>query len=411
MNHRRIVLPGRRWRVTLVTRPGRAHPYQLRITDRMTGLKVHEVLRGIGLRDRKRAYAAAAAREVALNEAPGGAAAAAVEWPEARRRLQDRASARAAWATRALLRQTLDRLERFILEISGRPIRWADQVDVTAAERFVAWRKAGGAGRPGVGGVTVNKDLRTLRAAWNALAREGAVASNPWQAVPNLKVMERIKTRLTGDQVRRLVRESSKGGTRFEACLAMALDTGMRSMELSHLSWQHVDLSGRTATVAEEACGWRPKDFQERRLRFSERTAGLLQELKAAATAAAVRAGGLTPDEAWQVLGRRRVFGQSGTARTDVWDRRFNRALQEACGRAGVPEVTCHGLRRSVARIAREAGAEGRDVQALLGHSSFSTTQSYIGDDQAEASARAFEALEGGRRADAAGPGRTRRGR
>jgi integrase len=46
--------------------------------------------------------------------------------------------------------------------------------------------------------------------------------------------------------------------------------------------------------------------------------------------------------------------------------------------RIGVPQVACHDLRRSYARLARKGGAQLEQLQLNLGHSSVETTQRYI---------------------------------
>ena len=55
--------------------------------------------------------------------------------------------------------------------------------------------------------------------------------------------------------------------------------------------------------------------------------------------------------------------------------------------------MTAHALRRTVARLANEAGAGIRDLKELLGHSNLSTTEIYIGREQEDAARRVRIAL------------------
>jgi len=88
-----------------------------------------------------------------------------------------------------------------------------------------------------------------------------------------------------------------------------------------------------------------------------------------------------------------RVFGTGNSPADDPYQRKFNALLEKARRVAGVPQVSCHDLRRTVARLANEAGASAKDLKEMLGHSSFATTMTYIGKEQEDASRRAHEAL------------------
>jgi integrase len=202
-----------------------------------------------------------------------------------------------------------------------------------------------------------------------------------------------VRTRLTLAQTSALLAESATRSIRFQACLGLDLDTAMRARELSHLTWQHVDLAARSLLITREPCGWEPKDHEEGVLWFSEETAKLLKKLYDAGRNEHVERG-LSAEEAAVLLSGSRVFGSGHSSLEDKWERAYNAELRACCRAAGVPEITSHGLRRSAARHAREAGAEARDIQAMLRHSSFSTTRLYIGDDQADAAHRAHRALQ-----------------
>ena len=171
------------------------------------------------------------------------------------------------------------------------------------------------------------------------------------------------------------------------------LDTAVRNGELCHATWQHVDLTALTITVAPEPGGWEPKDHQIRRAFFSPETGLLLRQWAAACRSSLVAREHIKPEKADEILQGCRVFGVGLSAGHDPYERTFNALLKKACSAAGTPEVTAHALRRTVARLANEAGAGIRDLKELLGHSNLSTTEIYIGREQEDAARRVRLAL------------------
>jgi integrase/recombinase XerD len=85
----------------------------------------------------------------------------------------------------------------------------------------------------------------------------------------------------------------------------------------------------------------------------------------------------------------RRAVVQSQPTRSDplaivfpVNERTFRSALARAAVRAGVPgRVSPHTLRHTFATLAHQAGASSRTVQALLGHRTIRSTETYLHTD------------------------------
>lgn len=81
----------------------------------------------------------------------------------------------------------------------------------------------------------------------------------------------------------------------------------------------------------------------------------------------------------------------------------IRKALDRALVRAGLPHIRVHDLRHTAATALLRAGGSLRDVQELLGHSSYALTAdvyAHIRDDQRKATAdrleRALDSMIGG---------------
>jgi len=387
------VLPGNRWRVTVVKIGKRL---VLRVRDRLLGQVVHETIRHLTLHQTAKAGDVAKRRQDFLNSGAPEAHEP-VEWAKAKVAGFKSLEARRRPATVACYRHVLAWLERYTAEAfparSG-GWRFVEQIDAGIAEGYVAWRRSHVRRVKRCGEATINRDLRHFRGFWTYLRRLKLAASNPWVEVPMLNAFEQERTRLTLQQVGRLVKAAKAKGPAFRAALALTVETGPRIAELSHVTWPHLDLGAGVWRITLEPCGWLPKGSRERSLRFSPATAGLLakwhSEQVRQLTAAEIPAA-----DAALVVDAGRVFGRGRTAGHDTWERDFNSNLRAACGAAGVPVVTCHGLRRTVGRLAKDAGAAALDIQDLLGHADFATTQAYIGEGQAAGARAAFEVMQG----------------
>lgn len=404
-----FVTGSRRYRVRVVTRRERKRPFQIDILDRLTGRRRRETVRDItSVRAKRQVHQRAAEREAELNsraDGPGGP----VPWADARERALAVVAAEKRPATLRAYKKVLNVLERYAEDVftcrqgaDGRRLQYVDQVTPAAARGFVSWRKAhglapGGKRQVAVRETTVNRDLRHLRSFWNQyFLTLGLAAENPWTDVRPLRPFRRHRTRLNRRQLDALLHEAENMDTRFHAALALAAETGPRIGELSHVTWAHINTATGAWLIIEEPCGWKPKGVEERMVGFTAETGRLLEDWRSARIAELVGQG-VSADDARLVVNAGPVFGRGTTAGEDPWEREFNRDLKKACLFAGVPPITCHGLRYTLGRLAAEAGATPWQVQAMLGHAAMATTLHYVGRDKPGAARAAFEALSGSR--------------
>ncbi|NEG95799.1 tyrosine recombinase [Bifidobacterium sp. SMB2] len=149
-------------------------------------------------------------------------------------------------------------------------------------------------------------------------------------------------------------------GMRDAAIVELLYATGIRVSELVGIDMDDVDFSARTVRVL-------GKGGKQRVVPFG---------------APAARALALWMERGRSVVLRsatngdgRAVFLGSRGGRLDP--RQARRVVHRAAAAAGVPDVGPHSLRHSAATHMLDGGADLREVQEMLGHSSLQTTQRY----------------------------------
>ncbi len=188
----------------------------------------------------------------------------------------------------------------------------------------------------------------------------------------------RIHT-LDAQQARALLAEA--GGTRWEALLAVALYTGMRSGEILALRWSDVDFGRRTARVEHSLT--RSKVIGDTKTAAGRRTISLpepcieaLRTYRARQAQERLAAGSL-----WQDNGMVFCTGQAGHSRTSVTypgspltARCVQIAYKNLLAKAGLPEMRLHDLRHASATLMLAGGVPVKVVSERLGHSKTSVT-------------------------------------
>jgi integrase len=229
-----------------------------------------------------------------------------------------------------------------VLEELAAPHRLTD-IDLRAVEKFVAARCKV------VSPATVNKDLRTLRAIFAKAVKRGYLKENPFDGVKKLREPERSIRILSLEEIDKLLAAASS--LRWKTFIYLALTTGMRLGELTHLEWEDIDLAGGMLTVQNKA-EWQTKSRRIRRLSLTEQAVRMLEELR---------------------------LGAKGPMVFETRDGRplannIQRQFQAAVRKAGIKHCTLHDLRRTFVSYLAMAGINEAIVQKLAGHASITTT-------------------------------------
>lgn len=144
------------------------------------------------------------------------------------------------------------------------------------------------------------------------------------------------------------------------AMLELLYATGIRVAELAGLDIGDVDFSSRTVRVL-------GKGSKMRVVPFGAPAADAVERYLAQGRPVLDRRGSHAPSDA--------LFLGARGGRIDP--RIVREAVHQHAGDAGVPDIGPHALRHSAATHMLNGGADLREVQEMLGHSSLKTTQRY----------------------------------
>lgn len=256
------------------------------------------------------------------------------------------------------------------------------EVDLSDLRDWLAHRAEGGAAR-----ATLARHTASLRTFFRWALRRGLVETNPALRLGSPRRSRHLPTVLKESQARRLVDGATAAPPagdetpreralrlRDAAAVELLYATGMRVAELAGLDLDDVDCSERTARVLGKGDKERLVPFgapaeaavrawlgeRPQLLTGARRSAGSEPEL--------LRGGTPGPQRGALFLGVR--GGRMG-------ERQIRDVVHRAAREAGVPDIGPHALRHTAATHLLDHGADLRDVQELLGHSTPATTQIY----------------------------------
>lgn len=213
---------------------------------------------------------------------------------------------------------------------------------------------------------SIARKISTLRSFFRYLNREQMVASNPAKSVSTPKVEKTLPTTLTVDEAFRLM-ESPKGLSekvppagrkdkrlRDQAILELLYSSGLRVSELVGLNLKQIDLDLGIVRVM-------GKGRKERIVPVGGKAIESLN--------AYLNERGRIKDEDPLFVN---FLGGRLTARS------VGRLIKKYSRHSGIfRRVSPHSLRHTFATHLLDAGADIREIQEMLGHSSLSTTQRY----------------------------------
>ncbi len=215
---------------------------------------------------------------------------------------------------------------------------------------------------------SVARHIVALRMFYKYLQLEGVVSENIAELLGSQKLWERIPEVLTPKQVDALLTAPARDAPLFyrdRALLEMMYATGCRASEVAHLRLRDVHLAERT-------CKCHGKGSKERIVPLGQAAIRALNDYLQRLRPELARRCAELPE--WLFLSR------SGRPlrREAIWE-----LVTKYARISGAPAgISPHCLRHSFATHLLAGGADLRQVQELLGHSSIATTQIYTHVEQ-----------------------------
>jgi len=203
----------------------------------------------------------------------------------------------------------------------------------------------------GVKPSTINRDLATLRKAFNLALREWEwVNDNPVTKVSMERENNKRDRWLTNEEEQRLLSECPNW---LQELVLFALNTGMRLSEILGLTWRGVDLFRRTVIV------FKSKNNDEKRTIPMNLT--VFEMLKAKAKVRSIKTDLVFPSQADTLIDKCNV----------------GKAFRVVTRKAGIEDCRFHDLRHTFATRLVQADKDLYQVQVLLGHKTNMMTQRY----------------------------------
>ena len=217
---------------------------------------------------------------------------------------------------------------------------------------------------------TVIKCYATLKSLFKMAYMSDMITHNPMDRVerphPRKGEKQADMDAYTADELRHILECLSHEPLKWQACVRLLIDTGIRRGECCGLQWEHVDFENNTITIADNLCYTpeagiyldTPKNGKTRTIDVDPSVMALLRELRA--------------EQARKAISRY-VFTKGGSpepmspSSPTGYLKRFSK-------RYDIPDLHPHKLRHSFASVAITSGADIASVSEKLGHSDKSVT-------------------------------------
>lgn len=262
--------------------------------------------------------------------------------------------------SRHMAKNTLVSYERDLRQLTewlaAEGIETPDQVTETLLRTYILWL-----GKQGRATTTVSRVVASTKAFFAFEAASGVISRDPAEKLRAPKVEKKAPTVLTGEEVRRLLKQTegeSLKKLRDRAMLELLCATGLRVSEIILLKVTDIDFPGCCVTCTNGA--------KTRNITFGKETEGALRRYLDEGRPRLLRDG----DSGFLFLN---ISGRP-MSRQGFW--KIIRYYGDQAGIRG--SITPQVLRNSFAAQLFRSGADMSSLQAVLGHSDPSVTHAFV---------------------------------
>jgi integrase len=259
---------------------------------------------------------------------------------------------------------------------SNRPLMTLNKIEIRSAlEHFL---------EVGLSNATHNRLLQLLHKLYEDAIDDGKALLNPAARIKRLPEKKKSrKTSLWTDEreIEAYIRGAYLDRREYGLFAVLALYSGARVGELIALQFRDIE--------------WQNEQIRIRRT--LERVSGIIQERTKGQKEGGEYCLPLLPRVETAILETKaltRFHGPSDFiiqnpdgSPLSYWT--LQKAHRRICQKAGVPRITIHDMRRTFASMAEQKGFSRGDIQAMLGHESITTTESYIRKNISQLTAKA----------------------
>lgn len=122
--------------------------------------------------------------------------------------------------------------------------------------------------------VTVNGDLRVIRAVFNFAVKNGLLSESPFKDIAFLKLEKNYPRFLEKEEIEKILKSARKFGVL--SLFAAGIYAGLRKNELSWLEWEDIDFERNTITIKNKD-GFRPKNWEARTIPLNSKLKEILR--------------------------------------------------------------------------------------------------------------------------------------